>query len=422
MGQLSSFQYTRQLLLKQTYDRASTALCMLGCLELEELTSGQRLGIAIWQALYRDAHIEQIRTYGRGITDLEARTGAVMEAVEDYSTQYVPENVAHASYVELQQCAKVIHPRQLVQTVDYAEDVPISNECVWVPADYALLLQKPLERSTVPIRHSNGLAAGQTLGDAIYHGLCELIERDSWTLAWLRIITRPHLHTVARQLQNIPAMHDGDAEGREEDLPQVIDPATMPFQARQFLNRFHTAGVSVEVYDITSDSGIATTLAIAREMNVADTNRVWIGRATNLSAELALIGAISECAQSRCVSERLGKSPPPYSFAKSFLPLQRQLPKRFEAIVSYQPKDYSDAIQLLLQRIQGVGLQQVVAVDVTHPAIGIPVIKMIVPGIEQWAMFNFDPAHCLLGKRGKAVLAIPVESPIQGADQQWKQS
>jgi ribosomal protein S12 methylthiotransferase accessory factor YcaO len=39
-------------------------------------------------------------------------------------------------------------------------------------------------------------------------------------------------------------------------------------------------------------------------------------------------------------------------------------------------------VEWLLDRLRSIGLKQAIAVDLTRPGIGVPVVRMIVPGLE----------------------------------------
>ena len=54
----------------------------------------------------------------------------------------------------------------------------------------------------------------------------------------------------------------------------------------------------------------------------------------------------------------------------------------FSEIKSYIINDILDDIKLLLNLLKKAGLKRVVIVDLTHPDIGIPVVRAIVPGLE----------------------------------------
>ena len=56
------------------------------------------------------------------------------------------------------------------------------------------------------------------------------------------------------------------------------------------------------------------------------------------------------------------------------------------------------------RQIQSAGLQQVIAVDLTRSDVGLPVVKIVVPGLEHWSARHFDPDLIVLGPRARRFL------------------
>ena len=71
-------------------------------------------------------------------------------------------------------------------------------------------------------------------------------------------------------------------------------------------------------------------------------------------------------------------------------------PNRIEKIRRTVEEDLQDQ----LARLRRVGIDEVVAVDLTKPEFGIPVVRVVIPGLEGID----DSPEYLLGDRGRAVL------------------
>lgn len=167
---------------------------------------------------------------GKGIDAVSARVGASMEAVERISAEQKPPGpVLEASFEQLSRRPGTtpVDPEELDLPDDsiYAPDRELSwiqghdliaDQPVWVPAD--LVLNPPGEGILRDV-DTNGLAAGNTLLEAIVHALCEVIERDVQSqltfTSWFADPedTRPVSHQL--DLETLPA------EGR----PRCILPA-----------------------------------------------------------------------------------------------------------------------------------------------------------------------------------------------------
>jgi YcaO-like protein with predicted kinase domain len=194
--------------LHQTYHHIWPLLRRTGMTE-HDLTDYHGVAIPVWSVQQQHDVSHQRTAYGKGVSHIQSRVSAMMEAIERYSAEQLPRTIQCASYRQMcQQKACTIIPQQITQGVDatWSEDVVIewlpgtdlnTHEEVWVPASCVLLHPEPLGPRFIPVRTSNGLASGNTLEEAICHSLYEMIERDAWSLAWLRAVTIPHIRRIA---------------------------------------------------------------------------------------------------------------------------------------------------------------------------------------------------------------------------------
>jgi ribosomal protein S12 methylthiotransferase accessory factor len=79
--------------------------------------------------------------------------------------------------------------------------------------------------------------------------------------------------------------------------------------------------------------------------------------------------------------------------------------KSFASIETCRSRDILDDIRFMMRRLRAAGLEQVIGVDLTRPEVGLPVVKVIVPGLEHWSARHFDPDLILLGPRARRYLA-----------------
>jgi ribosomal protein S12 methylthiotransferase accessory factor YcaO len=72
----------------------------------------------------------------------------------------------------------------------------------------------------------------------------------------------------------------------------------------------------------------------------------------------------------------------------------------FASIGSFDFETFEAEVAWLLERLRSTGIGQAIAVDLTRPEFGIPVMRMVVPGLEG---FDHNPAAYEPGMRARAL-------------------
>jgi ribosomal protein S12 methylthiotransferase accessory factor len=161
----------------------------------------------------------------------------------------------------------------------------------WMPADcVGLDCWRQGMDSPVNIPTSNGLAAGQTLTGGLLAGLCEVIERDAFIVAWFNGLSAPRVDLHSR-------MFDWLRDLLESHLlwPRI---------------EYH-------VVDLTTDAGVPVYAAISRGPS-EDGTVVSFGAACHPFARLALTKALLEAAAGRAYVRQLVRSQPKRAFRWDF--------------------------------------------------------------------------------------------------------
>jgi YcaO-like protein with predicted kinase domain len=206
---------------------------------------------------------------------------------------------------------------------------------------------------------SNGLASGNHLLEAIVHALLEVIERDA-TAVW-------------------GARPPDIREQSVVDLRTVNDPDCL--SAIQLMQR---AGHDPAVHETTSDTGIPSYLCEMREAHTdPERTPVFSGLGCHLDRGIALLRALTEAAQSRLTLiagsrddlsrrdyDERGHPPPPAAF------------RTFDSARARAGRTFNEDFERIRDRLLSVGVEQIVAVDLTLPEFGIPVVRVVVPGLE----------------------------------------
>jgi ribosomal protein S12 methylthiotransferase accessory factor len=411
----------------------------IGITRISDITLLDRLRVPNYSAILPGTK-DSIWVYsGKGVTRAQAKASAIMESIERYSS--LPSSYCgtfiHGSYSHvLKSYSNVLHPKEVVEAVnrDYDETKTILNfvkgvdlfrdEEILVPADVALYPYEPKD----PVRriftsvHTNGLASGNVMEEAICHALCEVIERDAVSIADLCASSIPYtiLETMGNSLRSVTSIGT-PIEDKFIDDPNIFPVVDISEVAEEFepimllVQKFADAHIPLLIKDITpKDIGIPTFLASSIEWLTHDYGYFAKGFGTHPDARIALIRAITECSQTRAVNIqgarddlqkiKYKEKDEIYERKWPFMPVpglsivagNASKKIKFSEIKSYSNEDILDDIKVLLSSLKKGRLKRAIIVDLTCLNVGIPVVRAIVPGLE-----TFEVTHSVMGTRAK---------------------
>jgi thioglycine synthase len=366
----------RAVPLEETLMRIEPKVPAVGITRVADITNLDRIGIPVFSCIRPTAEAGAITVYnGKGATIEESRISAIMEGVERYSSELHDRRVHLAPFQEMFAHGRVLDPKDLIlpkeaevdRLMPWIEGYDIANdEQIIVPAHAVFHPLPPNYRG--PFRtNTNGLASGNTFEEAVFHALSEVIERDAWSLVEACRDTGPCVEN--------------------------IDDETLADMQKKFAD----AQVDVRVRDITSDIGIPTMAAVADDVLLKDPMLLTIGIGTHTSARIAVMRALTEVAQSRLTQIHGAREDTTLAELRKKMGYDRA--KRINAywfkdnglvdyhqIASYDSDDFLTDIQFMMEALNKKGLDRVIVVDLTRKEIGIPVVRVIVPGLEVFAM------------------------------------
>ncbi len=295
----------------------------IGVTRIGNITHLDRLGIPNYSVVLPGTE-DYIWVYsGKGFTMKQARTSGLMEAIERYSSLpgSYERQLIRGSYFELSKrynilssddvCEPLSVPYRDDMIMDYIEGLDlVSYEQILVPAALALFRYTQHGKAVNPFSfsHTNGLASGNVLEEAICHALCEVIERDASSLAELRSSAFPfHLLKILTNKfkESGYAINEiaSDAMVDEPNLFPMLDLEGNIFHpARNLVDRFKAANISLIIKEITSDVGISTFNAASVEWLTQNYGYLAEGTGTHPDARIALVRAITELAQTRAAN------------------------------------------------------------------------------------------------------------------------
>src|SRR6187551_2597914 len=321
---------------------------------------------------------------GKGVDLVAAKVSGIMEALEAWHAEHVLLPLRLATYRELREVARVVDVEQLPRpswsrfhpdlSILWIEGTDvIGGERLWVPYECVHLdFRSPGPQGTgCFLANGTGLAAGNHLLEAVSHALCEAVERDAFAL-WEERVAR-------------------DREARRIDLDTVTDPG-----CRELLAVYERAGVGVVAWDLTTDIGLPVFSAtiVDRRSDALRRLPAATGGGCHPDRAVALSRALTEAAQSRLTliaGSRDDCGPDVYrrlrdagAIGSHGRALAADGLRAFEDIANVSGESIDDDVAHGLDRLRSAGIGQAVLVDLTRPDVGVPVVRMVVPGLEGW--------------------------------------
>lgn len=367
----------------ETWDRVRPLAGEMGITRIGELTGLDRIGIPVATAVRPNARNLSV-TLGKGVSSYQALTSALMEACELFHAEDVGP-FRRISYRGLRATENVVdlgtlhlgnRPLNLEDPLRWVEgfDLQQQRPC-WVPAEVVEVDYARPQPTGYFLMGYNGLASGNLLVEAVNSALYELIERDALAL-WAIKPIHDRLRCIV-------------------DLSLVNDEACCIL-----LQKFTSANIAVSVYNITTDVGIAAFLCEIRDLEPSDPTRLsrFHGAGCHVDRRVALAHALLEAAQSLLtytaglrddLSPEHFREEPDAALRNALLDaLSKELqPTVFSDIPNFVEDDLHRDLRWTLARLSMAGLDRAIAVDMTRERFGIPVVRVIVPGLE------WEPHH-----------------------------
>lgn len=347
---------------------------LLGITRVANVTGLDSIGIPVWMCVRPNGRLMSV-SQGKGITSELAQVSAVMESIETFHAEHLRPPDVVGAYRSVRRRHAAIDPGALergTRARAYSPDREIgwlegrdlaTGEAVLVPRAF-LDLNGSETHAESGLFHatSTGLASGNVLAEATCHALFEVVERDS---EW-------RFHQLSPEERSARALAPASVEA-----PML----------RAMLDAMTEAGVSVRLWDMTSDVGMPTFLCWIHGGFVVQTPRCG-GCGCHLSAEIALSRAITEAAQSRLThiaGSRDDFMPWHYDDARFPTRESEDAPTWWLRDRKSHPlgKTFDADLRTALGLLEEAGFDRVVVVDITRPDLEVPIVFVVVPGMRE---------------------------------------
>ncbi len=382
-----------------TLARVRPLMPVMGITRIANVTGLDRIGLPVVMVCRPNSRSITV-SQGKGLDLDAAKVSGVMEAVETYHGETIHLPLKLGSFEELRYSHPMIDVSGLpspasgryhdqrrilwIEGVDLVTETPLWLPHEAVHTNYTLPLPAG---SGCFVANTNGLASGNHLFEAISHGICEVVERDAVTLWKLG--------------------SEEERRGTAIDLDTVDDES-----CNSLLRRLEAADIDVKVWDTTSDVNVACfqCLIVGRKDRYADPE---FGSGCHPAREVALLRALTEAAQARTTyisgarDDFLPHLYEPTTRARRLRDcralLESHPPVRdFHDVPSWYAETFAEDVAEEVNRLRAAGINQVAAVNLTKPAFRLPVVRVVIPGLE--AALEEDKGDYLPGARAMAAL------------------
>jgi YcaO-like protein with predicted kinase domain len=350
----------------------------MGITRIGNITGLDRIGIPVAVAVRPNSRSVSV-SQGKGLDLTQAMASALMEAIEGFHAEEVDAG-SRATLREIAASGRaVIDPLTLCTTGRPLDgDAPISwlegfdllqQEPCWVPAEVVHTdYTQPLDGYF--LAGSNGLASGNHLVEAISAAICELVERDAvalWSASGIRARAKRALDTAS-----------------------VDDP-----DCQALLAKYDAAGIDIRLWNVTTNVSIPAFVCDIRDPATPEPGRLqrFHGAGCHPDRAIALSRALTEAAQTRLtyiagIRDDLlpaeYKEPPNAEIVDALLDALRQecTPHSFQEVPGFTADDLGRDLRWQLERLHLAGFTRAIAVNLTRPEFEIPVVRLVIPGLE----------------------------------------
>jgi YcaO-like protein with predicted kinase domain len=367
---------------EDTLQRLQPLLPSLGITRVANVTGLDHIGVPVVMVCRPNSR-SLATSQGKGLTLAAAKVSGLMESIELHHAEHIHQPLVLGCHRELCQSHTLVEVEHLpsIRNTRYGphlqllwiEGYDLLRDCrVWLPFEvvHASAKVPPPMGSGCFSATSNGLASGNHLLEAALHGLYEVIERDA-TALW-------------------EIASDADKAATRLNLTSVDDEP-----CRWVLEKCEAADVTVAVWNTTSDIQIPSFICeiddpVRAAMGQPST---FIGMGAHTSRAIALLRALTEAVQCRltlisgsrddlfrreygnqCRIERLATSHKRQSLYESGL--------NFAMVANIESETFNGDLAFVLDRLRTIGITSVIVVNLTRPEYGIPVVRVVVPGLE----------------------------------------
>ena len=298
-----------------------------------------------------------------------------MQAIERYSAEQQENDESIIKKYDPEDC---INPEELIlpknsyhdEEIEWTKATSIkTQEEVYVPSNAVYHPYNTEGVHHIHLSNTNGLASGNVLEEAIFHGLMEVVERDAWSFF----------------------------EVFKEDKAEVNCENSGNEYITELLDKFEKNNVFLKLLDLTIENEIPTIAAVSEDLTLKDPALLTLGIGTHLDPNIAAIRAITEVAQSRATQihgtredttranllRQTGYERMKRLNRHWFRSSQKTI--NLEDMPDRSSDSFKKDIDISMKLLEKSGIKDAYYVNLTRD-INIPVVRVIIPQMEVYSV------------------------------------
>ena len=350
-----------------------------GITRVANVTGLDRIGIPVVMVVRPNSRAVAV-SQGKGLDLASAKVSGLMESIECWHAERGAHPLKLSSFADFRDDHPVIdisripkikgsrfnekEPLLWVEGHNLLDDAPTWLPYEMVHSNYTL--PRPTGHGCFPAS-TNGLASGNNIFEATSHAICEIVERDATTL----------LHQLPKPARDARLLNLGSVEDTH---------------CRELLDRLEDGDLDAVVWDTTTDIGLPSFYCLLIDRG-SEQAHIGAGAGCHPARDVALSRTLTEAVQTRTTyiaGSRDDLSPSEFTdkglaqkqrYARDLIgatPARRD----WDSIPQHELKSFNGELKFLLQQIEIVGINEVVSVDLSRPATGIAVARVVIPGLE----------------------------------------
>jgi len=369
--------------IEETESRVALIINHIPITRISNITPLDTLEVPVWCA-FTPLALDLTTHMGKGTTHKSAKISAIMEAIERFSAERSSSETRKSSWNELTSCGEqVLDPSCCDLPINTtfsknklfdwiaAEDIN-SGESIYIPTDLAL---SPPRQGILNRVDTNGLASGNSLLEASIHALTEVIERDA---------------------MGQHAFADLYCSQENVILPRCrIDQRTWPVSSALIAENIKEKGLELFVDWLPTDIAVPTFRALLIDSlflyRGSVRPRSFVGFGTAPDPDLAIQRSITEAIQSRLAVIQGARDSfniipcVPSGYSWHYRTMEQML-FPFDIVQGFRSLNLQEDLTWLRNRLIEAGFVKILRIDLTRPEIQIPVVRIRVPGLSNFAV------------------------------------